>query len=132
MSKPNKDGWIRHRGGSCPVEAGTLVDVRLRSGEIMLGVEAITGWADSWTHDNSEYDAMAWRPHNHEQQIEPAVIANVAAYNARAEMQLDGPLQWRDRIAEINRMMADLRAEKAGLLIKLSDEGFALIGEQPF
>lgn len=138
--KAKKDGWLRHRGGKCPVEAGTLVDVRLRSGEIMLGVEAMTGWANSWSHDESPHDTMAWRPHKaeqnaHEQAFDACVEKCASTEPGEPEIpaaKQDSPLQWRDRVQEINRKMADLRAEKAGLIIKLSDEGFTLIGEQPF
>lgn len=27
------DGWIHHDGGPCPVETGTLVDIKLRNGD---------------------------------------------------------------------------------------------------
>lgn len=127
MSKANKDGWIMHRGSNCPVDGSDRIDVRYRGGYVSTWREADDV---NWEHQ----DLMAWRPHKAEQQIVPAVVANVDAFNAQAEMpaaKQEGPLQWRDRAQEINRQMADLRAEKAGLIIKLSDEGFTLIGEQP-
>lgn len=38
MAKPNKDGWIRHRGGKCPLPLGVHVMIRWRHG----GVFSIT------------------------------------------------------------------------------------------
>lgn len=47
-------------------------------------------------------------------------------YNAQAIEH--GPLQWRDRIAEIDSTTQDLTTERAELVQKLASEGFALIG----
>ncbi len=47
-------------------------------------------------------------------------------YNAQAIPQ--GPLQWRDRIAEIDSTTMALTTERAELVQKLASEGFALIG----
>ena len=41
--------------------------------------------------------------------------------------EVDGPLQWRDRITEIDRAVEALEEERASLIQKLSDEGFKLI-----
>ena len=41
---------------------------------------------------------------------------------------VDGPLQWRDRVTEIDRTVEALEEERASLVQKLADEGFALIG----
>lgn len=68
MTKANKDGWIRHRGGKCPVEAGTLVDVRYRDGDISFSQPALMkgksdeAWAHDWGHSDSCADIVAWRP----------------------------------------------------------------------
>lgn len=68
MTKANKDGWIRHRGGKCPVDAGTLVDVRFRDGEISCSQQALMkgkpdeAWAKDWAHSGHCGDIMAWRP----------------------------------------------------------------------
>jgi hypothetical protein len=145
MSKPNKDGWIRHRSGKCPVDKGTLIDVRYRDGTYCTGVKALysyawlkvhpSGWdahPEYWIHDGMPGDIMAWRLHKPDQQIEPEVVANVEKFNAQAEIKEDGPLQWRDRIREINGLLGDLRGEKANLIVRLEKEGFALIDEKPF
>lgn len=123
--KANKDGWIRHRGGKCPVDVGELVDVRMRCKHEEIAVDAFDL---RWEHDGHPEEVMQWRPHKAEQ----ATTEQSSDVEMPAAKYFDGPLQWRDRVQEINRQMADLRAEKAGLIIKLSEEGFTLIGEQPF
>lgn len=46
------DGWIEWSGGECPVEEGTLIDVRDADGFIWERVEALddTNTADMWAH----------------------------------------------------------------------------------
>lgn len=142
MSKPNKDGWIRHRGGKCPVEDGTLVDVKCRDGSVHEGLPA-HWWL--WHHKKDDDDIMAWKLHKAERQIDPAVVANVDAFNAQAEMPaakyFDGPLQWRDRIHtidaeqkaadEAHKAATEARSsERAELVQKLAGEGLALLGQQ--
>lgn len=153
MSKPNKEGWIRHRGGKCPVDKYELVDYRMRDGEVMTREAG----ALDWSHGGSAGDILSYRLHKPEQvepsadgytyrtleewtkikqdkakQIEPAVVDNVEAFNARAEMPaakyFDGPLQWRDRIREIDSTVEALEEERVSLVQKLEAEGFRLIG----
>jgi hypothetical protein len=79
--KANVDWWIRHRGGKCPVEAGTLVDVRYRSGKVNEHVKALvdsymsgsmqTHNAVAWTHIGSANDIMAYRIHKPAEQPAP-------------------------------------------------------------
>lgn len=67
------DGWIEWAGGKCPVEEGTLVDVRYRNGHENHHVHAgewcdDTGsdpaWcAENWTHSNNNHDIIAYRLH---------------------------------------------------------------------
>lgn len=58
MSKPNKDGWIRWRGGkNAPVEGSTMVDVRLRCGFVDIGEARLF----YWEHANDPGDIMAYR-----------------------------------------------------------------------
>ncbi len=183
----SKEGFIRHRGGKCPVEAGTLVDVRYRSGDINLGVPALTITSDEshvfgsrrggyldlasyWGHDGLPGDIMAYRIHTPSEQpataeepapvepVAPAECTNEDSWNCKycrktetcealkdprnfGEPQVKpiaGPLQWRDRITEIDAeskaenerhkaAMAALNSERAELVQKLASEGLAMI-----
>lgn len=63
------DGWIEWGGGKCPVEEGTLVDVRYRDSEYypdLLGVYALSSFgvgADYWVRDGLSNDIIAYRLH---------------------------------------------------------------------
>lgn len=181
VPKANKDGWIRHRGGRCPVAEGTIIDVRYRDGVVHESVEALLSSdceQDNWIHEkdkNSDLafcDIMAYRIHAPEQAdpVDKMLIAAVQKSEARREERtlkvegfpgldgeyvakqatsdapmpaakyFDGPLQWRDRIKEIDatqeaaevahKAATDARyAEKAELVAKLKAEGLALINE---
>lgn len=80
--KANKDGWIRHRGGKCPVEAGMLIDIRCRDGQVRKGVcvgDFMTRTANHyWSHDGDGAEVMAWRPHvaTTEQYSEVAIVSD--------------------------------------------------------
>lgn len=124
--KADKDGWIRHRGGKRPVDAGVKVDYRMRDGEI----ECFGRYAGGlrWSHEPDDSDIMAYRLHKPAEQAEPFIEA-VHALNELAKVpQLDGPTGWRDRITEIDATTSALATERAELVQKLASEGFALIG----
>lgn len=61
--------WIEWKGGDCPVERGTLVDVRHRDGEEFLQVPAEKdgsfaqdwSWEDDLTGTLAAYDIIAYR-----------------------------------------------------------------------
>ena len=65
------DGWIEWGGGECPVEKGTLVDVRWRDGRIDDGIPAKISHdldsskrnAISWLHHGNSHDIIAYRLH---------------------------------------------------------------------
>lgn len=135
VKKPNanKDGWVRHRGGKCPVEAGTLVDVRLRSGAILYCTEASNIYWSRVENPN-QGDVMAYKIYYSSEQPEiaeePSPVDPVAP--------IAGPLQWRDRITEIDAeskaenerhsaAMTALSTERAELVQKLASEGLAMI-----
>jgi len=130
MSKADKDGWVRHRGGKCPVDESVKVQTVLRS-ETKRSFDAIASIAGdlSWKHHGDGGDIMAYRLHKPAEQgiyaddkdesIEPVQVTYVDS---------DGPLQWRDRITEIDATTQALTTERAELVQKLAIEGFALIG----
>lgn len=64
IAKPGKkacaDGWIRHRGGRCPVDPAEIVEVGMRSGEKSHKYDAE---ALRWSHIGSLGDIMAYRIH---------------------------------------------------------------------
>lgn len=145
-SAANKDGWIRHRGGKCPVDAGTLVDVKYRNGFINLHVPALVEYskdgsltdcqASAWGHIQSPHDIMAYRLHKPAEQVVTQQEMTEAFAQAEPQGvflpgkidQIDGPIKWRDRITEIDATTSALAAERADLVQKLASEGFALIG----
>ena len=63
------DGWIEWGGGECPVECGTVVDVKYRDGVIKKGLRALianSGRSASrlfWVKDNIPTDIIAYRLH---------------------------------------------------------------------
>lgn len=66
------DGWIEWGGGECPVEKGTLVDVKYRNCKINKHVKAgvpdnggsiDTVYAFSWYKIGAEYDIISYRLH---------------------------------------------------------------------
>lgn len=70
--KADADGWIEWGGGECPVEAGSIVDVRYRDGRENFHVKAMsydrTGSIKSlsatcWGNINVGSDIVAYRPH---------------------------------------------------------------------
>lgn len=74
------DGWIDWAGGECPVEEGTLVDVRYRCGRenhhVSAGIVCDMGGSDSdwcaedWSHDNSTHDIIAYRLHQPQEAVQ--------------------------------------------------------------
>lgn len=143
MSKPNKDGWIRHRGGKCPVEAGVKVKIRDRDGNIY----ECNGIDLRWSHIGRGGDIMAYRIYKPVEQLAPVSEPVERKCEGRAcempdaeshskECLLDaaiaqgwaGPIQWRDRITEIDRTVEALEEERVSLVQRLEGEGFALIG----
>jgi hypothetical protein len=114
--KSNAQGWVRNRGRKNPFDVCTLVDARLRSGEVVTGK-----FSENlhWIHTGNSFDVMAYRVNESVDPETPEVTAPV-----------DGPLQWRDRITEIDRAVEALEEERASLIQRLADEGFALIGRK--
>lgn len=143
VRKANKEGWIRHRGGKCPVEDISLIEVRRRNGKTnILEDNDAENTNETWLHVGDNDDIMAYR----HVKIEPADIyaadentesAPVVEFIKSTVGQIDGPLQWRDRIHEIDAARKEEEArhcavmeafdkERAELVAKLAAEGLAL------
>lgn len=56
--QPADDGWIEWAGGDCPCDYGSVVEVRLRSGNEREARGALS-W--EWKHYNSICDIIAYR-----------------------------------------------------------------------
>lgn len=157
--KPKEAKWIRHRGGKCPVADGVKIQVRYRDG-LVRDSEAGDWYSKDWNHDGVDRDIMAYRIIEEEKQ-EMAGSANYyEGKDAKIEYSLDGetfkplgdgkvfmaaqstdgPLDWRDRIREIDaymigekeahkRLIESAETERAELVAKLAAEGLALCGE---
>lgn len=140
--KANADGWIRHRGGKCPVEAGTRVSTKYRDGTITL-VHHLT--ADPmasnvslktvWGHKKDQYDIMYYKPHKPTEQ--PALV-NEETIKATEPGAPDTMLAIRDRIyaldtqrAEVEstyqRQISEITQERESLVQNLAGEGLALV-----
>ena len=128
--KADKGGWIRHRGGKCPVDGEIKVETRRRGGQIVIE-NAQDFW---WEHRSNGGDIMAYKLHKPAEQVEacskPELKINLPdgygeIYNAQAVER--GPLQWRDRITEIDRTVEELEEERVALVQRLEGEGFRLI-----
>lgn len=138
IAKPAKkagaDGWIRHRGGKCPVDEEVVVDVRFRSGAI----ETNNGWP-RWKHNGDGRDIMAYRIHKPAEQPEPVTLPECYGEVITPTIEsTSGPLEWRDRIHEIDAEVTQrneahrkaikvLEEERASFVQRLEDEGFRLI-----
>lgn len=56
--QPDADGWIKWNGGECPVDAGTLVDCKLRDGAIEGCQKA---FFFDWSDLDYDTDIIAYR-----------------------------------------------------------------------
>lgn len=104
MSKANKDGWIRHRGGKCPLSGNPVVDVRLRTGAWQRGYASCY----EWSHNNQPYDIMAYSIHTAEQKEPQPMTAE----------------QIRTKYVENLASIADLHKQNAALIEDLRKMGF--------
>jgi hypothetical protein len=123
MSK-NADGWIRHRGGKCPVDSGVKVDYRMRDG--MLGINERSELLDWGRSDECPAsDIMAYRLHKPAEQVEACSKPDP---RDSAKRDSDYVCWMRDRITTIGFDIHSLTTERAELVQKLASEGFTLIG----
>lgn len=92
--KMNKPKWIRHRGGKCPVKAGTKVVTRYRDG--LVSDWCMTRNQDTdeeclsavWSHSGDETDIMAYYvEETKDQEIEEVTPKHMAfGYASKEEM----------------------------------------------
>lgn len=149
--KMNKPKWIRHRGGKCPVKAGTKVVTRYRDG--LVSDWCMTRNQDTdeeclsavWSHSGDETDIMAYYvEETKDQEIEEVKKTNFGTITYKLEIdateatkeidslvakwgQIESPLKWRDEIIELEAYEEEFRREREKLIRKLESEGFKLI-----
>lgn len=134
-------GWKRHRGGKCPVVAGTRVSTKHRDGTI-TPVHHLTAdpmardvsLKTAWAHRKYRYDIMYYKP---AEQPAPVSEPKGEVFTGTVE-SASGPLEWRDRIHELDSMRAEVEEvyqrqvseivkERGELVGKLAGEGLALV-----
>lgn len=128
-----KETWLRHRGRKCPVQSGTLVDLKLRGGVIHR-----SKFCDNhaWIHTGKPFDVMYWRLSEPDEQL--ALVSEEAEVFTATVESVSGPLEWRDRIYELDTQRAELEAtyqrqigeidgDREGLVERLASEGLALV-----
>lgn len=149
--KMNKPKWIRHRGGKCPVKAGTKVVTRYRDG--LVSDWCMTRNQDTdeeclsavWSHSGDETDIMAYYvEETKDQEIEEVKKTNFGTITYKLEIdateatqridslvekwgQIVSPLKWRDEIIELEAYEEEFRREREKLIRKLESEGFKLL-----
>ena len=92
--KMNKPKWIRHRGGKCPVKAGTKVVTRYRYGMVSdwcmtRDQDTSEEWLSAvWSHSGGETDIMAYYvEETKDQEIEEVIPKHMAfGYASKEEM----------------------------------------------
>ena len=149
--KMNKPKWIRHRGGKCPVKAGTKVVTRYRDGVVSdwcmtRDQDTSEEWLSAvWSHSGGETDIMAYYvEETKDQEIEEVKKTNFGTITYKLEIdateatkeidslaakwgQIESPLKWRDEIIELEAYEEEFRREREKLIRKLESEGFKLL-----
>ena len=144
--------WKRHRGGLCPVKAGTKVSTKHRDGEVFdvhhhtaqegSSVASLNG---IWKHNGDSFDIMKYRiisqPQAEEVDVKDTTIGTLSykveidtseAHEALDKLtakwdQIDGPLRWRDCVNELDAYIEKFTRERDALINRLAIEGFALL-----
>lgn len=148
--KMNKPKWIRHRGGKCPVKAGTKVVTRYRDG-------VVSDWcmtrdqdtseeclSDIWIHSGGETDIMAYYvEETKDQEIDEVKKTNFGTLTYKLEIdateatqridslvakwgQIESPLKWRDAIIHCQAIIEDCEREIERNVNLLDAEGLMM------
>ena len=133
LAKPKggKDGWRRHRGGKQPVATGVIVKYRMRSGR--ESSDEVAAEELRWDHSGSPGDIMSYKVVGQKEKSAPEPVKE-------PEQAIDtpNPIQWRDRVKELDerklsldqahaKHTADIAKEREELIGKLEELGFRLI-----
>lgn len=141
--KMNKPKWIRHRGGWMPVGAATIVEVRLRCGDI----QKHEACEFLWRHKDCDSAAriMAYRiiEETKDQEIEEVKKTNFGTITYKLEIdaagatqridslvakwgQIVSPLKWRDAIIHCQAIIEDCEREIERNVNLLDAEGLMM------
>lgn len=144
--KMNKPKWIRHRGGNTTLHPGTMIEARLRSGEIQRAIVGAFLWDNSLS--DHAVNIMAYRviEESKDQEIKEVEDTNLGTLSISVDAndvfkpmissmkemalewgQIESPLKWRDEIIELEAYEEEFRREREKLICKLESEGFKLI-----
>lgn len=137
--RANADGWVRHRGGKCPVDGEIKVETRQRGGQKVVD-QARDFW---WEHRGNNGDIMAYRIHKPAEQPQIKLVSGAEIICSPGEPlvsmeQADTMLAIRDRIRELDtqraevestyqRQISEITQERESLVQKLAGEGLALV-----
>ena len=137
-TSPDADGWIEWNGGECPVELGSLIDVKYRDGHIQLQCRAKDRRVSElyatnyWGSSGGSADIIAYRLHKPEQAeanpaerdeqvwTNPPTIEQLAADYRNAKDYADRKQQ------EADAAKADADARLKALEIAAEDLGFKI------
>lgn len=135
---PDADGWIEWNGGECPVEKGTMIDVRYRFGKENIGVTALifrgndgfksglmhnglSRVATHWMQDGSDMDIIAYRLHKPEQS-NPEFCESVTRSIPEPKPTIDQlAADYRNRNDYADRKQQEADAAKADAEAKLAE-----------
>lgn len=118
---PDADGWIEWSGSECPVEAGTIVDVKHRDGDI--GIRCHAGLSSSepdggghatakdWSHLNEGGDIIAYRQHKPDQSGAADKLSSEAVSVEKIALMSDS-IEELVRKPTIEQLAADYRKAK--------------------
>lgn len=139
----NKPKWIRHRGGWMPVGGATIVEVRLRCGDIQKheACEFLRRHKDC----DSAVNIMAYRviEETKDQEIEEVKKTNFGTITYKLEIdateatkeidslvakwgQIESPLKWRDAIIHCQAIIEDCEREIERNVNLLDAEGLMM------
>ena len=134
--KANGDGWVRHRGGKCPVDDCVHIEYRMRNGQTL---SSQAGRLLNWKHGKWASDIMAYKIHKPAEQTAPVTLPEGYGKVITATLEsTSGPIEWRDRIHELDtqraevesvhqRQISEITQERESLVQKLAGEGLALV-----
>ena len=141
--KMDKPKWIRHRGGNSTLHPGTMIEARLRSGEIQRAIAGAFLWDNSLS--DHAVNIMAYRiiEETKDQEIEGVKKTNVGTITYKLEIdateatkeidslvakwgQIESPLKWRDAIIHCQAIIEDCEREIERNINLLDAEGLMM------